>query len=58
MPGVIESLSTINSLLRTGLAIVIVGLVGAGGWYGYRVYNAGGVALQEKEQQLVSIRTS
>jgi hypothetical protein len=57
MPGVTESLSTINSLLRTGLAIVIVGFVAAGGWYGYRAYNAGGLALQEKEQQLVGIRT-
>ncbi len=56
MPGMLESLSTINSLLRTGLAIVIVGLVGAGGWYGYQAVNAGGLALQEKEQQLVSIR--
>jgi hypothetical protein len=56
MPGVIESMSTINSLLRTGLAIVIVGLIGAGGWYGYHVYNAGDLALKEKDQQLASIR--
>jgi hypothetical protein len=56
MPGVIESLSTINSLLRTGLAIVLVGLLGAGGWYGYRLYNEGDLALQEKEEQLASIR--
>jgi len=56
MPGVIESLSTINSLLRTGLAIVLVGLLGAGGWYGYQLYNQGDLALQEKEQQLASVR--
>ncbi|MHB0958377.1 MAG: hypothetical protein ACYC0X_17525 [Pirellulaceae bacterium] len=56
MPGITQTLSTLNSLLRTGLAIVIVGLLGAGGWYGYQVYNADEVALQEKEQQLVGIR--
>ncbi|MHB8862793.1 MAG: hypothetical protein ACYC6N_10330 [Pirellulaceae bacterium] len=33
-----------------------MGLLGAGGWYGYQVYNADEVALQEKEQQLVGIR--
>ncbi len=56
MPGMIESLSTINSLLRTGLAMILVGLIGAAGWYGYRVYNQGDLALQEKEQQLENVR--
>ena len=56
MPGVIESLSTINSLLRTGLAIVLVGLIGVGGWYGYHVYNEGDLALQAKDEQLASFR--
>jgi hypothetical protein len=56
MPGVVESLSTINSLLRTGLAIAVIALLGAGGWYAYRVYHRGDLALQEKEQQLVSVR--
>ena len=56
MAGFVESLSTINSLIRTGLAVVIVGLVGAGGWYGYRVYNEGDLALKEKDEQLVSVR--
>ena len=40
----IESLSTINSLIRTGLAVLAVGLLGAGGYYGYRTYNAGDLA--------------
>jgi hypothetical protein len=56
MPGFIESVSTINSLLRTGLAIVLVGLIGAGGWYGYHVYNEGDRALQVKDEQLASYR--
>ena len=56
MAGFIESLSTINSLIRTGLAVVIVGLVGAGGWYGYRVYNEGDLELKEKYKQLATVR--
>jgi hypothetical protein len=40
MPGVLEGLSTINSLLRTLLGIVVVSGIGAGGWYGYTTYNA------------------
>jgi len=56
MAGFVESLSTINSLIRTGLAVLIVGLVGAGGWYGYRVYNEGDLALKEKDHQLATVR--
>jgi hypothetical protein len=56
MPGVVESLATINSLLRTGLAVLGIGLVSAGVYYGYRVYHAGDLALQEKDRQLASIR--
>lgn len=56
MAGFIESLSTINSLIRTALAAVIVGLVGAGGWYGYRMYNEGDLALKEKDKQLATVR--
>ena len=52
----IESLSTINSLIRTGLAVLAVGLIGAGGYYGYQTYNASDLAIQEKEQELVKMR--
>ena len=52
----IESLSTINSLIRTGLAVLAVGLMAAGGYYGYRTYNAGDLAIKEKEQELVKMR--
>ena len=51
-----ESLSTINSLIRTGLAVLAVGLIGAGGYYGYRTYNASDLAIQEKEEELVKMR--
>ena len=40
MPGVMEGISTINSLLRTLLAITFIGGAGAAGWYGYTTYNA------------------
>lgn len=56
MPRIIESLSTINSLVRTGLAVLAVGLLGAGGYYGYRAYNASDLAIQEKEKELEEIR--
>ncbi len=56
MPRIIESLSTINSLIRTALAVLAVSLIGAGGYYGYRVYNANDLAIQEKEQELATIR--
>ena len=56
MPRIIESLSTINSLIRTGLAVLAVALIGAGGYYGYRTYNASDLAIQEKEKELATIR--
>jgi multidrug efflux pump subunit AcrA (membrane-fusion protein) len=40
MPGMMQGISTINSLLRTLLAIVVVGGAGTAGWYGYTTYNA------------------
>jgi hypothetical protein len=33
--GAMESVSTINSLVRTVLAVVIVGGIGTAGWFGY-----------------------
>lgn len=56
MPRIVESLSAVNSLLRTGLAIVVVALVTAAAWFGYQVYTAGDRALREKDQELASIR--
>src|SRR3954453_2310303 len=39
MPGMMDSLRTINSFLRTLLAVVVVGGAGTAGWYGYTTYN-------------------
>jgi hypothetical protein len=59
MAGTIEKLQTINSLIRTVLALTVFGGVGAAGWYGYTTYNAAEIdgrrkdeALQAKEQEL------
>ncbi|MBM4090624.1 MAG: hypothetical protein FJ276_14570 [Planctomycetes bacterium] len=57
MPGVIDSLSTLNSIVRTALAVIAVGLLGFGSYYGYRVLNADSMALKEKEEQLVSMQS-
>ena len=56
MPRIIESLATINSLIRTGLSVLIFGAVAAGGYYGYKVYTAGDAVIQEKEQELARVR--
>jgi hypothetical protein len=40
MPGMMENLSTINSFLRTLIGIVVLGGVGATGYFGYTTYNA------------------
>jgi len=61
MAGTIEKLQTVNSLIRTLLALVVFGGAGAAGWYGYTTYNAAEIeerrkdeALQEKQQELVA----
>jgi len=56
MARFMESVATINSLIRTTLAVIVVAALAAGGWYGYQMYNAGDAALREKEQELVSAR--
>ncbi len=56
MPRIMESLATINSLIRTGLAVLLVGLIGAGGYYGYRTYNARELAMQATVEELSQAR--
>ena len=63
MAGTIEKLQTINSLIRTVLALTVFGGVGAAGWYGYTTYNAAEIdgqrkaaALQAKEAELAKTR--
>ncbi len=56
MPRIIESLATINSLIRTGLGVLLVGLVGAGGYFGYQTYNARDLAIKAAEEELTAVR--
>jgi hypothetical protein len=54
-----EGIRAINSFLRTLIAVVVLGGIGAGGYYGYTTYNAKEIdarqkakALEEKERAL------
>jgi hypothetical protein len=50
--GVNETIKTVNSTLRTGLAIVVVAGAGYGGYLGYALYNEPQKKLAEKQQEL------
>jgi len=58
MARMMDSLATINSFLRTLIALVIVGGAGAAGWYGYSTYNAKEFAAQKKAQELAAAEKS
>lgn len=47
MAQVMESVRTINSVVRTLLALVLVGGASFGGWWGYRLYHAQTLAAEE-----------
>ena len=50
--GTIEAVKTVNSFLRTLVAISAVGLVALGGWWGFSAFHADEAALKEKDQAL------
>jgi hypothetical protein len=52
MPGMMDNLSTVNSFLRTMIALVVIGGLGVGGWYGYTTYNAKEFEARDKAKQL------
>src|SRR5688500_2405895 len=52
MPGTMENLSTVNSFLRTLIALVVIGGAGAAGWYGYTNYNAKEFESRKRARQL------
>lgn len=56
MPGVMDSVSTVNSLIRTLLAVVAAGAIGVVSWFGYSTYTSGDQALKDKERQLTAAR--
>ena len=52
MPGMMDNLQTINSFIRTVLALTVAGGLGTAGYYGYRSYTSAERETQAKEQQL------
>ncbi|MEQ8791139.1 MAG: hypothetical protein RIC55_33060 [Pirellulaceae bacterium] len=53
MAAMMENVKTVNSVLRTLIATVIVGGLGVGSWVGYRTYNAADIERQEAEGKLI-----
>jgi len=47
MPSTMENISTINSFLRTLMALVVLGGLGVAGWFGYTTYNKSENAAKE-----------
>lgn len=52
MAGMIESISTLNSFVRTVLALVVIGGASVGGWFGYTTYFAAKIDADKKAQEL------
>jgi hypothetical protein len=49
--AMMESLQVLNSVVRTALALILVGSVGTAGWYGYQTYT-------ESDKQLENVQRS
>ena len=58
MPRIIESISTINSVLRTALGFAIIGGVSAMSWLGYSAYNNSQTQAQRAAEDLASARST
>ena len=52
MPGIMENVSTVNSFVRTILAVIVLGGLGVGGWYGYSTFNAKEIEARDKAEKL------
>src|SRR5437868_6715432 len=52
MAKTIEAVATINSAVRTLLALAVCGAAGTGGWYAYTTYNAKDIAARNAQQKL------
>jgi len=67
MSNLLESVKTFNSLIRTALAVGVVGLGSAAAYWGYQVINADDIAREEladahaelaaKDQEIADVRT-
>lgn len=54
MASTMESISTINSFIRTILATVVIGAISVGGWLGYQTYNKNEIAAQRSAEELAT----
>ncbi|HAY78197.1 MAG TPA: hypothetical protein DCY79_00155 [Planctomycetaceae bacterium] len=49
MANIMKSIDTLNSTVRTLLAIVVAGALGVGGWFGYETVNENRLAKERLE---------
>lgn len=56
MSRMTDSISAVNSAVRTLLALVLVGVVGTAGWFGYSAYTEPGRRLDETRAELDEAR--
>jgi hypothetical protein len=52
MAGFIDKIATINSAVRTVIALVVVGAMGTAGWIGYTTYNRAELESKAKDEEL------
>ena len=51
---IMESLQTLNSLIRTALTVLLVGGASTAGWYGYQSYTAADKELEDAQRSLAA----
>lgn len=56
MSKFLENVAIVNSAFRTVLAVVLVGGIGIGGWYGYATYNAKDLEIRQTAEALAEAR--
>jgi DNA-binding transcriptional MerR regulator len=52
MPGMMDNVSTVNSVLRTLIALVVLGAVAAAGYLGYTTYHAADIEAKQRFKEL------
>lgn len=57
MSKLIETVSILNSAIRTLIALVLVGGIAYGGWYGYRTYHARERAAEDAARELALVKS-
>jgi hypothetical protein len=54
MPSTMENISTINSFMRTLLAVVVLGAASVAGWFGYSTYYKNEIAAEKSAEELAA----